>query len=48
MQDENFGAQLIENFKKIGFVIIKNHGIPKETIDEAFGTAREVFQLSSQ
>ena len=45
MQDECFRTKIVETFKRIGFVMLQNHGIPKEEIDEAFIRSRELFQL---
>lgn len=48
MLDEDFGDQIVSAYKRIGFVIVKNHGISKELIDQVFGAGREIFQLNSE
>lgn len=45
MQDECFPSLILETFKNIGFVMIQNHGISNEEIDEAFSKSREMFRL---
>lgn len=46
MLDENFGDKIVECFKNIGFVIVKNHGIREEFIDQVFDVGREIFQMN--
>lgn len=31
------GRQVYEAFRDVGFAYIRNHGVPQEKIDEAFG-----------
>ncbi|XP_068744920.1 uncharacterized protein [Montipora capricornis] len=40
--------QLYQAFSKIGFVYLKNHGIPQEMIDSAFETYDTFFNLSDE
>lgn len=40
-----FVSDLGEALHTYGFVLIKNHGIPKQTIDKALGSAQEFFCL---
>lgn len=48
MKSETFGNDLIKTFRQIGFVILKNHGLSKEKIDEAFTRARSFFSLEKE
>ena len=43
MEAASFPNTLVQTFKNIGFVIIHNHGIDKDIIDEAFQRSREMF-----
>lgn len=51
---ENFEAvkivadEVYQAFSTIGFVFLKNHGIPQETVDVVFKTYDEFFNLSSE
>jgi isopenicillin N synthase-like dioxygenase len=37
---EAFAKSLFEAFRDVGFVYLKNHGLPQETVDEAFEWVR--------
>ncbi|GJQ14929.1 hypothetical protein GpartN1_g6720.t1 [Galdieria partita] len=36
---------VVENFSKLGFLVLKNHGISLEHVQQAFRVAREFFRL---
>lgn len=40
------GRAVYEAFRDIGFVYLKNHGFPQDTIDEAFEWVTDSFYLS--
>jgi isopenicillin N synthase-like dioxygenase len=42
---EELGKQVAHVLKTSGFMYVKNHGIPQETIDAVFKTSKEVFAL---
>ena len=48
LNDPEFHLKIVETYKQIGFVLIENHGISNEDIDEAFKRARELFMIDPQ
>ena len=45
MRDPQFPFKIVETFRNIGFVIVQNHGISDQEIDQAFQVSRSFFQL---
>jgi isopenicillin N synthase-like dioxygenase len=35
-EKEKIASQIDEAFRNVGFVYLKNHGVPRETVDECF------------
>ena len=44
-EQKTIATQVDNICKSIGFLIIKNHGVPNDVIDEAWSTARSFFDL---
>ncbi|EGO02062.1 hypothetical protein SERLA73DRAFT_177782 [Serpula lacrymans var. lacrymans S7.3] len=40
--------EVVNGFKEVGFVYLTGHGIPKETIDQAFSQSAALFRLPAQ
>lgn len=39
---QEVGDAMLESFKKIGFVYLKNHGLPQDIIDNMFNWVRHI------
>ncbi|EFR03380.1 flavonol synthase/flavanone 3-hydroxylase [Nannizzia gypsea CBS 118893] len=39
------GKKIFEAFRDVGFVYLKNHGVPQEVVDEAFSWSKKLFDL---
>ena len=48
MEKMEFVAVLGEAFNKVGFVAVKNHGVPKELIDNFYSSAKAFFSLPQE
>ncbi|KDN70691.1 putative oxidoreductase [Colletotrichum sublineola] len=46
--EAEFAAQLIDSFKRTGFVKLRNHGIPDDMIQNLFRWMREFFALAPE
>ncbi|KAK1580592.1 iron/ascorbate family oxidoreductase [Colletotrichum navitas] len=46
--EAEFAAQLIDSFKRTGFVKLRNHGIPDNMIQDLFRWMREFFSLTPE
>ncbi|OQV18944.1 hypothetical protein BV898_07003 [Hypsibius exemplaris] len=44
---EQLGITLVDIFRTVGFVYLKNHGVPEETIQGAFGSSQKFFELGT-
>ncbi|XP_068240699.1 uncharacterized protein [Palaemon carinicauda] len=42
------GNEIAEAFRNVGFVYLKNHGIPQQVIEEVFSSSKEFFCLDPQ
>ncbi|EFE44132.1 oxidoreductase, 2OG-Fe(II) oxygenase family [Trichophyton verrucosum HKI 0517] len=42
---EATGKKIFEAFRDVGFVYLKNHGVPQEVVDEAFSWSKKLFDL---
>lgn len=40
-------ARLVAACKDVGFVYVKGHGLPKDTLDEAFRISKKFYDLST-
>lgn len=45
---QSCAEQIVEALSGIGFVYVRNHGIPKEQVQEAFRLSKEFFSLDSE
>ncbi|KAI8677631.1 hypothetical protein LRP88_00057 [Fusarium phalaenopsidis] len=42
------GKEIFHAFKHVGFAYIKNHAVPQEMVDEAFGWSKKFFDLPQE